>query len=95
MSLVTGDISRVDVFREFSFLASLQPKKLRRGSVQLLQEPITAQHIFREFSVTLAIKEAHSPTERQSFIWDKWSGFSLMKIFMLQFISHNLMLVLG
>ncbi|XP_056885158.1 arf-GAP with coiled-coil, ANK repeat and PH domain-containing protein 3b isoform X2 [Takifugu flavidus] len=32
-----GDISRVDVFREFSLLASLQPEKLRRRSVQFSQ----------------------------------------------------------
>lgn len=37
VSPVTGDISRVDVFREFSLLASLQPEKLRRRSIQFSQ----------------------------------------------------------
>lgn len=34
VSPVAGDISCVDVFREFSLLASLQPEKLRRRSLQ-------------------------------------------------------------
>uniref|UniRef100_A0A7N6AVS1 Arf-GAP with coiled-coil, ANK repeat and PH domain-containing protein n=1 Tax=Anabas testudineus TaxID=64144 RepID=A0A7N6AVS1_ANATE len=42
-----GDISCVDVFREFSILASLQPEKLRRRSIQFscCKKPVaTASH---------------------------------------------------